>query len=174
MPNKNELKLLQPNVGFILRQASGYSRSIELMLDIVELEEDVTIEHLEGSLVLTRTSQGIWVAGTLKGFTPVECGRCLTRFSHELTLELMELFYFPPDNAPSQTEYTVTEDGLLDLVEPVREQVILSTPMSPLCQPGCLGICGQCGQNRNQAICDCKENKIDPRLAALKDLISGD
>jgi uncharacterized protein len=170
MPNNGDLRPLQPNVGFVLRQDSGYQRSIELSIAVVQLE-DILLTDLVGELSLTRTSQGIWVDGRLNYETPVECGRCLASFSLHRSLELKELFYFPPSNAQNPTDYVVTEDGLLDLVDPVREQIILSIPMSPLCKPNCLGICDQCGQNRNEVKCDCLEDDIDPRLAALKDLL---
>ncbi len=173
MPSKSDLKPLQPNVGFVLRQDSGYLRSIELSIANVELE-GVVINNLVGMLTLTRTSQGIWVDGRLKFDTPVECGRCLAHFALELTLNLKELFYFPPTKAPGPADYVITEDGLLDLVDPVREQAVLSIPMSHLCRPDCLGICDQCGQNRNQTMCDCEDDEIDPRLAALRDLITED
>lgn len=174
MSIRNQLRSLQPNVGFLLKQASGYSRTIEPSLEAMDLDEGVLVERLSGELGLTRTSQGIWVDGTLTGTTRVDCARCLSHFSLSLVIELQELFYYPPSNAPGPSDYVITEDGLLDLVEPMREQIVLNLPMSPRCQPDCKGICSHCGQDRNLEACDCEDDYIDPRLAALKDLISND
>ena len=174
MSNRNNLRSLQPNVGFLLKQSSGYSRTVEPSLEAMELDEGILVEHLTGELDLTRTSQGIWVDGALTGTTLVECARCLSHFLLSLTIELQELFYYPPANAPDPSDYVITEDGLLDLVEPMREQIVLNMPISPLCQPDCRGICSHCGRDRNLEACDCEDDRIDPRLAALQDLISDD
>jgi uncharacterized protein len=57
----------------------------------------------------------------------------------------------------------------IDLEPLFREQFVLAIPYAPLCREDCLGLCAQCGINRNQGTCAC-EKPIDPRLAALKGL----
>jgi uncharacterized metal-binding protein YceD (DUF177 family) len=57
----------------------------------------------------------------------------------------------------------------IDLEALVREQFVLSVPYAPLCKEDCLGLCPQCGTDRNVAPCDC-EKPIDPRFAALQGL----
>jgi uncharacterized protein len=50
----------------------------------------------------------------------------------------------------------------------VREQVLLSLPSRTLCQPDCKGLCPRCGQNLNQATCNCNSaEQHDPRWKAL-------
>ena len=78
-----------------------------------------------------------------------------------------ELFATTPN--PS-TEFTVGEDGVLDLTPLVREEIIVSTPIAPLCKPDCAGLCPQCGQNLNLGTCNCELDDIDPRFAALLQL----
>jgi uncharacterized protein len=172
MSNKSQLKPLRPNVGFLLREAAGYSRQWEVELPATALDEDINVEWLRGQLEFTRTSQGIWVNGSLAGSVPAECARCLTEFSQPLELTLEELFYYPPSNAPTTSDYVVTEDSILDLSDPVREQIVLSTPMRPLCRQDCKGLCAECGANRNEEVCPCQKEEIDPRLAVLQGLLS--
>ena len=62
-------------------------------------------------------------------------------------------------------------DEQIDLNELLREQFYLALPMKPLCKDECLGICPQCGTNRNIAPCDCNPHWEDPRLAGLKNLL---
>lgn len=174
MATRSQLKSLRPNVGFLLKEAAGYTREWEVDLTAATLEEDVTVEWLRGTLQFTRTSQGIWVNGGLTGASGAECARCLTSFSQPLELTLEELFYFPPSNAPTRSDYVVTEDNTLDLVGPVREQIVLNMPMRPLCIQDCKGFCAECGANLNEEECQCHQERIDPRLAMLQAFLSDD
>ncbi|MCI0571388.1 MAG: DUF177 domain-containing protein [Myxococcaceae bacterium] len=58
----------------------------------------------------------------------------------------------------------------IDLDPIVREQVLLALPMNAVCREDCKGLCGVCGQNLNEAQCTCDARRVDPRLAALKDI----
>jgi uncharacterized protein len=57
----------------------------------------------------------------------------------------------------------------VDLEPLVREQFVLAVPFAPLCKEDCLGLCPQCGADRNVAPCAC-EKPVDPRFAALQGL----
>jgi uncharacterized protein len=44
-------------------------------------------------------------------------------------------------------------------------------PMAPICDPGCRGICPQCGKNLNEGPCACAAEPPDTRWAKLADLL---
>ena len=46
-------------------------------------------------------------------------------------------------------------DDRVELHTILREQVILATPIQPLCRVDCLGLCQQCGRNLNHEQCCC-------------------
>jgi uncharacterized protein len=94
----------------------------------------------------------------------------LESFGLVLQIGLEELFFYPPHKAPEPTLYVIEETGVMDLVEPVREEFILSLPLRALCKEDCKGLCDQCGENLNQAKCTCEEAEIDPRFASLLQL----
>ena len=48
------------------------------------------------------------------------------------------------------------------------EEFLLAMPMKPLCEPGCKGLCPQCGINRNSASCSWETDAADPRRAPLR------
>jgi uncharacterized protein len=58
----------------------------------------------------------------------------------------------------------------LDLEPTLREQILLALPMDALCGEGCKGLCPSCGQNLNEATCDCHADVADPRWAKLREL----
>ncbi len=59
--------------------------------------------------------------------------------------------------------------GVIDLEPLIREQFVLVIPFAPLCKDDCLGLCAQCGTDKNVAPCECGK-PIDPRFAALQGL----
>jgi uncharacterized protein len=158
-------RVLKINVGYLLAQGAGYQRVIELDLPRVQLADDAELDFLKGSLRLSRNSQGILVQGTLATHVITECARCLTLTAIPVTLDLEELFSYPPS---PDVSYSVEETGILDLAPLLREEAILVVPMGVLCRPGCAGLCPECGQNRNEGDCDCEQDNIDPRLAMLR------
>jgi uncharacterized protein len=58
------------------------------------------------------------------------------------------------------------EGDVLDLEPLARDAVLLELPLAPLCAEDCLGLCPQCGINRNEEACSC-EQPVDPRWSAL-------
>ena len=61
-------------------------------------------------------------------------------------------------------ELVVPLDPLID------EQLQLELPMKPLCTEGCLGLCPQCGADRNATPCACAE-PADDRWTPLRSLL---
>lgn len=169
MSTSNALRL-RYNFGFLLESAYGTSSQTELSYPSIRVASDLALAPLQGSFTATHISEGIYINGQLESMFPVECVRCLADMSIRLVIELDELFYFPPWSAPAG-EYSVGEDGNLDLAPLIREQSLLAVPSQPLCKPNCAGLCIECGFNLNEGDCGCEDDAIDPRLAALKTLL---
>jgi len=100
-----------------------------------------------------------------------ECVRCLESFHLPIQIRLEELFALNPGPQVSDPVYLIAPDGTIDLVYPLREQILLAQPLKPVCRPDCKGLCMNCGKNLNEGPCDCSDESIDPRLAALKALL---
>jgi uncharacterized protein len=171
---KSSNNLLRLNVGFLLKQGAGYSRTIDFDYPGTLRAADVVLSNLHGSLRLSRTPQGVLIQGTLEAETRAECVRCLTMFDLPAEIEISELF-LPQHAAQAADENEepriITEEGNIDLTPIVREEIILSIPMKAVCSETCKGLCPECGQNLNEGQCDCVVERIDPRLAPLLDLL---
>jgi len=117
--------------------------------------------------------------GTLTGRVSRECVRCLTIFEEELALSCDADFFQSAQSVHStgvknkkkqgrhesnrsideehESEidtYPIT-DKQVDLIPALREQLILATPLHPLCQENCSGLCQECGANLNEGMCGC-------------------
>ena len=164
-PNFVHPRNLKINVGFLLAEGVGYQRVLDLDFPRLRVDEDLELDFLRGGLRLSRNSRGILVQGKLETGVLSECSRCLTPTFCAVQVEFSELFSFPPS---ADTVYSVAETGILDLAPLIREEAILNVPMGTLCRPDCAGLCPECGQNWNEGPCDCQQQEIDPRLAALR------
>jgi uncharacterized protein len=122
------------------------------------------------------------VSGRAKTRLAMDCSRCLEPFEVPVDATF-DLRYVPQAENTGEAEVEVAEDdlmtayyreGMLDLIELLREQFVLALPMKPLCTPDCRGLCQQCGANLNKTQCSCAPAWEDPRLAPLKSLLTRD
>jgi len=138
------------------------------------------VKPLRGRVKFLRTSDGILVTGHLQTEVNLPCRRCLTPVVVPVAVDLEEQFRPSIDlitgqNVPLQAgdEAATRTDAhhMLDLTEVVRQNLLLTVPMSPLCSAQCRGLCPGCGANLNEGPCSCQREEGDPRLAALRDLL---
>jgi uncharacterized protein len=124
-------------------------------------------------------SDAFRVTGQVRTTLELACSRCLEPFVVPVDAPF-ELRYVPHTENTGEDEREIEEDdlttafyreGLLDVIELLREQFQLALPMKPLCSDGCKGLCPQCGVNLNRSTCSCAPAWEDPRLAPLKGLL---
>jgi uncharacterized protein len=135
------------------------------------------------SLDLQRAGgDALTVSGRIETRLELACSRCLESFDVPVDATF-ELRYVPASDNTGEDEQEVAEDdlatayyreGMLDLVELMREQFVLALPMKPLCGEACRGLCPVCGTNLNNSQCGCSPTWDDPRLAPLKSLLARD
>jgi uncharacterized protein len=110
----------------------------------------------------------------------LSCSRCLDPFEVPVDAAF-ELRYVSQTENAGEGEREIGDDdlatayyrdGMLDVAELLREQFQLALPMKPLCSDACRGMCPQCGTNLNRTECACRPQWHDPRLAALKGLLT--
>ncbi len=162
-------RVLKLNVGFLLSQSLGTSREIDFDVPALAVADDLKLAFLKGRLRLSRTREGILVQGALETAAEGECRRCLSPVHVPIEVQIEELFTTHPGK-DHKTEFQVDDDAILDLTPLLREEVIINTPLAPVCRPDCAGLCPQCGQNLNEGACACERDSIDPRFAILMQL----
>lgn len=129
--------------------------------------------HFQGTLVaegaLENTGGGFRVSGEIRGTRLFVCDRCLAEVEAQERYPFTEDFHREGD-ADDLDANALGEDGI-DLAPIVRDVVIAALPIRNLCRPDCKGLCPKCGADLNQDDCGCDREVVDPRLAALKDLL---
>jgi uncharacterized protein len=118
------------------------------------------------------------VRGSITAPLEIDCTRCLTPVRRELDV-VFEVDFVGREMLPeskethldgSDLDTDMIEGTQLDLTDIAREQILLNLPETVLCREDCKGICPTCGQDLNEGKCQCGDDDIDPRWAALKDL----
>ena len=117
---------------------------------------DLTLSSYPGGVMAVGVVSAPWVG---------ECRRCGGPVGGTVTAGVRE--HYAPTEAVREDDdaYPLTGDEL-DLEPLARDAVLLDLPLAPLCSEGCLGLCPQCGTNRNLAVCACAAPG-DPRWSAL-------
>jgi len=161
-------RVLKLNVGFLLADGPGNSHEMAFNLPAIRLSDDLILGYIKGVLRLSRTKEGILVQGQLAVELDDECCRCLDAVSAEITFDLEELFMHPPS---FETEFSIHDDGILDLAPLIRSETLIIQSRGIYCRPDCKGLCAECGENLNHTTCSCEADDIDPRMAPLKQLL---
>ncbi|MDX1992592.1 MAG: DUF177 domain-containing protein [bacterium] len=161
-------RVLKINVGFLLSDGPAHSQDSVIDFPKVRVSDDLTLEYVRGPLRLSRTSEGILVQADLEAAVEAECYRCLEATDNVFQVHLEELF---ATDGSVQTDFRVHDDGILDLAPLLRDEALLAIDNRVLCRPDCKGLCPECGSNLNIVPCQCELESVDPRLAALKNLL---
>jgi len=117
------------------------------------------------------------IDGRIKADVELVCSRCLNPVKESLDIPFHEQFKQVSelsDEEEDEDDVIEIADEQFDLRPFVEESVLMNLPFVPLCDEACLGLCPECGQNRNEQSCGCKSEKIDPRLAGLQDFFKSE
>ncbi len=123
-----------------------------------------------------RAGLDLFFSGHIASRPRGQCARCLEQYEFPLDTDFSVVL--APRNEAEREGVEDHDDVNLgfyegeevDLSPLVREQIILALPTRPLCRDDCRGLCSQCGANRNEVDCGCREDVGDPRLAVFRDL----
>ena len=186
------MELLRPLLADIT--ADGLSLVGEVTDEELGLTEDdaVVLGPLAVSLDLTNIEGLVAVTGVLEGTIVRECVRCLKEYEDPLAFSVRAAFVPEPKSSPrhpkridprkARTEVVEAEQeeepddqyqyqgNQLELAPMLREHVILSAPMQPLCNNDCLGLCAQCGKNLNEGPCHCAEEPPIPTFRVVQSI----
>ena len=148
----------------------------ELGIEILSVPEGSPVDI---DLRLEAVMEGVLVTGTAEADLEGECSRCLEPIEDTVHVDLQELFvYDDPGHErrgdDQDDDVSRLEDDLIDLEPLLRDAVVLALPFQPLCRDDCPGLCIECGAR----LADDPEHRhdapIDPRWAALGDVVAAE
>jgi len=142
-------------------------------------EELVPRGPFTGSLTVTNSGRLLLVEGQFSGEVELPCSRCAEPFVSRVDAVISEQFsVLGPELAPEhetiemeEPEAAAYKDKELDLTELLRQQMLVSLPMRPLCREDCRGLCPTCGANLNTEQCGCPVEVPETPFAKLESLL---
>lgn len=155
---------------FKLSDLSPSGQFIDLAVGASELElssdEGTVIGDLRFCGTLSKPDEDtVYFQGKISGKMARECVRCLAVFQDEVDLPCFVLFKKSSASGKGERKHEDMADqgdeafpilgNQVELLPVLREQIILATPIRPLCKDQCLGLCQVCGANMNDETCEC-------------------
>lgn len=146
--------------------------SAEYGIDGVAFREPMNVK-----LVIQKVNEEYYCHGDAVVKIEVECARCLEMFNLELDGELN--FVIMTDkgkpvlssDANEEVIYVKSHEPVVELNEPIRQALLLSLPIKPICFAECKGLCPNCGVNLNEESCGCTGKEVEERWEGLRDLL---
>lgn len=123
------------------------------------------IDGLQGVVDLeccaTKMNREISVTGKITFNLKLECARCLGEFTNRYT-ENINTTFLPEKSFDNFNEKEINDPEVnfyakdaINLVPLVRDTILLSIPIKPICKVDCKGLCCICGKNLNEESCSC-------------------
>ncbi len=145
---------------------------------IPDFEGILGVKKVALSLGIQKSGEEYFCQGVIDATVRLECARCLGEFEFELRNKTDFIICSEGVYAERSKQGIDCEDYVFfqgpelqaDLTDTVRQAIILSVGMKPLCSENCQGLCPRCGSNLNEQTCTCAVESIDPRWENLKKL----
>ena len=118
---------------------------------------------LHAELSLESSSGGLFVRGRATALVIHTCHRCLHAWSELIEAEVAEM-------VGGDGDYPMAGDEI-DLEAPLRDAMILTLPVLPLCREDCRGLCSRCGADLNTGSCPGHDEEPDTPFTALRQLL---
>ncbi|MFO7785262.1 MAG: YceD family protein [Thermodesulfobacteriota bacterium] len=149
------------------------------------VEDEEGIAELAGPLdvqaEIQRIGRRIVLNGRVRGGLLLRCDRCLKAFQADVDTAFRTYLAIPGDSI-TETDIELDEEdlevdfvssGKIEILDLVRDQLLLNQPMKNLCSEDCKGLCDQCGKDLNQGPCECRSDKGNPAFQELMELKPG-
>lgn len=151
----------------------------EGMVKQFDYELDLSEQELNGSKPFASLVKISGHAGNYTGIVELHatadfiletaCDRCAKPISLPLATKIFHTLVTSL-NDETNDELMLVNELRFDLDALITEDIFLELPSKLLCSEDCKGICPKCGADLNAGSCSC-EKEVDPRLAALKQLL---
>ncbi|HUJ14140.1 MAG TPA: DUF177 domain-containing protein [Thermoanaerobaculia bacterium] len=159
----------------------SYSRTYEVSPEDIDRDELVSVSPVA---ITADAEKGnlpgeYLVDGAAKFTADLTCSRCVEPYPVASNSTFHLRFRPRPvpqqeneelEIAPDQLDVEFYSERSVSLRDLALEQIQLSIPMKPLCDENCLGLCPQCGVNRNRESCSCESSIADERWGALHEI----
>jgi len=155
---------VQINVGSLSQNGS----KVEIRLE----KEDIPVKEIIGdalvSFTVYKSGNSYDVEGFIEYGLSLICSRCLKGITQHVKRNFRLEFKEEPgytidDKSARETDEAkveyIVENNCINLGTFLRDEIILSISLKPLCSEECMGLCSICGANLNNTTCEHSKTK---------------
>lgn len=142
----------------LLLQKIGQSEQVSVELFKEQIDQDVLAERFKGNVKLTKLESEILAEFDGKAALKLLCDRCLSEYQIELPLKFKQIYVAGIADL-DESRLSVDKNSQIDILEPLRQEILVSLPIKKLCKTDCAGICPTCGKNLNDLKCTCSDKR---------------
>lgn len=146
------------------------AREIDAVADTYSFEGDIAVRG-----VCVNTGRRYRCTGQISCTRSFVCDRCLEPSVQRQTHDFSEEFERGSEPAGGGANGEIVNyfaGSVIDLAPVIRDVLLSGQPLNNICSPECRGLCLKCGADLNRGECGCDRTVIDPRLAALRQLLN--
>lgn len=179
------------NVAQLLRDPEGSTRQYDYEQDVLTLNEPVGEDiagseatDVKGHIRLTKVRHDILAQGPGEADVVLNCVRCLNDYTQHVDYEIEDIFQpsidvltglpVKEEEPGDEADLRIDQNHLIDLGEAIRQQILVSLPMQPLCGDDCPGLYEYLDELNKDVEEDEEEEEeaapADPRWSALSRL----
>lgn len=141
--------------------------------ELIEVR-DVINAHIR----LESVEEGVLLTAEIDAVALGECARCLDPIELPIERDIQELYRYQPqkrgkksgDEELEEDDELMMDGDIMDLEIPIRDAIILSLPINPLCSGECEGLCPECGAKWVELEDGHHHESVDARWSGLSGL----
>ena len=144
---------------------------------VIDYDSVVRVNSADLDLSIQKSAEEFYCQGSARASVRLICARCLEEFDLELAnttdfIVCSRQWHDTHGDVKDNEDYVFFQGSELhaDVTDVVRQMIIISMEMKPLCSQDCRGLCATCGANLNEVSCRCRRERTDGRWEALKKL----
>lgn len=165
------------DVSTILKELGG---KIEINGDVKMSDTDFLGEmyHFDEPLKVlgsvSNNGKSLILKADCTGQMTTQCARCMNDINVFVDFKIDENLVQDNEEVNEDDDVILFSEPQIDIDDIVTDCFLMNVEGKYLCKEDCQGLCQQCGADLNDGECGCSHDNIDPRWAALVDIMNKD
>ena len=120
---------------------------------------------------ISNNGKSLIMRAEVSGEVNTNCARCMKDITVPVRFDIDENLVREGGGVDAESDVILFHDNTVLIDDIVYDNFIMNVPGKYLCREDCKGLCPTCGKDLNEGDCGCDAEAIDPRWAALADIM---
>lgn len=120
---------------------------------------------------ISNNGKSLILQAQCSGMMTVQCARCMKDIDVRFEFDMDETLVRQEGSVSEDDDVILFDDTSIEIDDIVANNFLMNIEGKYLCKEDCKGLCPECGADLNEGDCGCTRDDIDPRWAALVDIM---